>query len=106
MGFINLIDNAEVILEGYSADCLIGLQYSGIDYRSDEKKDERTKRILELHKTNETLAGEGKEIKIDFRVLKERHGSKGTAVLDFCPRYNSFREEKEAEPLAFEELEF
>lgn len=90
----------------YSADCLIGLQYSGIDYCPDEKKEDRTKRILELHKTNETLAGEGKEIKIDFRVLKERHGSKGTAVLDFCPKFNSFREEKEAEPLAFEELEF
>lgn len=90
----------------YSSDCLIGLQYSGMDYRSDEKKEERAKRILELVKKNEILAREGKEIKIDFRVLKERHGCKGTAVLDFCPRYNSFREEKEAAPLTFGRLEF
>lgn len=90
----------------YSSDCLIGLQYSGIEFCPGEKKEDRTNRILELHRTNEALARDGREIKIDFRVLKERHGSKGTAVLDFCPKYNSYREEKEAEPLSLGDFDF
>lgn len=87
----------------YSADCLIGLQYHGMDYEPNEKKEARNARVQTLLKHNAQRAKDGESLKIDLKVLKERHGCKGTALLEFCPKYNRFSVPKEISPISFDD---
>ncbi|MGN1478463.1 MAG: DnaB-like helicase C-terminal domain-containing protein [Acutalibacteraceae bacterium] len=75
----------------YSADVLIGLQYSGIETADTGKKTDKAASLQSLKKSNDDKARKGEYIQIDFKVLKNRHGNKSTVIMDFCPKYNLFR---------------
>ena len=75
----------------YSADVLIGLQYSGIETADMGKKTDKAASLQSLKKSNDDKARKGEYIQIDFKVLKNRHGNKSTVIMDFCPKYNLFR---------------
>ena len=74
----------------YSSDVLIGLQYEGMDYQEGEADKAREKRIRELMKQAVEDGKNGKPQKIQVKVLKNRNGSKGDALLDFYPMFNYF----------------
>lgn len=76
----------------YSSDVLIGLQYMGMDYYEGESQGARDKRIRELLKENILDAKEGKAQKIQIKILKNRNGVKGEALLDFYPMFNYFKD--------------
>lgn len=83
----------------YSSDVLIGLQYEGMDYQSGEKDKERLQRVRDLLSAQATLAKEGKAQHIQVKILKNRNGAKGEAVLDYFPAFNFFRDPKEFKPV-------
>lgn len=88
----------------YGADCLIGLQYLGMDYEEGEAEKARMKRIREIYKDNERKAREGKGVEIQVKILKNRNGGKGTSdPLEFVPMFNSFREHPEGSTIANDE---
>lgn len=74
----------------YSSDCLIGLQYDGMDYQEGEADKAREKRIRELMRQAVEDGKAGKPQRIQVKVLKHRNGSKGDAYLDFYPMFNYF----------------
>lgn len=74
----------------YSSDCLIGLQYDGMDYQEGEADKAREKRIRELMRQAVEAGKAGKAQKIQVKILKHRNGSKGDALLDFYPMFNYF----------------
>lgn len=74
----------------YSSDCLIGLQYSGMDYEEGEDTKAREKRIRGLMKQAIDDGKAGKPQRIQVKVLKHRNGSKGAIYLDFYPMFNYF----------------
>lgn len=74
----------------YSSDCLIGLQYDGMDYQEGEADKAREKRIREFMKQAVEDGKAGKPQRIQVKVLKHRNGSKGDAYLDFYPMFNYF----------------
>ena len=76
----------------YSADCLIGLQYVGVEYRRGEKDSERKQRIQELLDRVSFDAKAGKPIKIECKILKNRNGVKDSIELLFHPMFNLFEE--------------
>ena len=76
----------------YSADCLIGLQYEGMDYEEGESDKAREKRIRELMKQAIEDGKKGKAQRIQVKVLKQRNDSKGEAPLYFYPMFNCFSE--------------
>lgn len=74
----------------YSSDCLIGLQYEGMDYLEGEADKAREKRIRELMKKAVEDGKSGRPQHIQVKVLKHRNGSKGETRLDFYPMFNYF----------------
>ncbi|MCQ2595903.1 MAG: DnaB helicase C-terminal domain-containing protein [Treponemataceae bacterium] len=78
----------------YSADVLIGLQYTGFDESAEDKKpSDRDSRIERIIAGNATKAKAGDAIRIDLKVLKNRNGSKGKQVFEYAPMFNVWREE-------------
>ena len=77
----------------YGSDCLIGLQYVGMEYRESEKDQQRHQRIRALFNDNDAKAKAGEGVDIEVRVLKNRNGTKGSSdPLLFFPVFNLFRE--------------
>lgn len=76
----------------YSSDVLIALQYEGMDYKEKEKDGERQKRIRALLEQQVVIAKSGKAQSIQVKILKNRNGSKGSALIDFYPMFNLFAE--------------
>lgn len=77
----------------YGSDCLIGLQYVGMEYREGEKEQQRHQRIRELINSNDAAAKCGESVEIEVRLLKNRNGTKGISdPLMFYPVFNLFRE--------------
>ena len=77
----------------YGSDCLIGLQYLGMEYRDGEKELQRLQRIRELFNSNDNAARKGEGVEIEVKILKNRNGSKGTSdPLHFFPMFNLFQE--------------
>ena len=77
----------------YSADVAIALQYDGMDYDQSESGDKdrkRAARIRDLVNRNIAAGKRGDMQRIQFKVLKNRNGSKGDTVLGFWPKYNYF----------------
>lgn len=67
----------------YSADVLIGLEYSGI-------KESELDEIIEKN-SEKTEAGNATEIKV--KILKQRAGARGAScILDYFPMFNAFTE--------------
>ena len=93
---INLAAYKETGAIEYGSDCLIGLQYTGMDYVDGENEKQRERRVRALFKTNENTANLGGKVFIDFKVLKNRNGAKGRcSKLLYAPKYNAFQENRE-----------
>lgn len=91
---VNLASFKESGAIEYSSDVLIGLQYEGMDYQEGEAEKARDKRIRELMKDNIEKGKSGNAQKIQVKILKNRNGSKGDALLDFYPMFNYFTQRK------------
>ena len=77
----------------YGSDCLIGLQYVGMEWQAGEKEQARNQRIRELFNENNAKAQKGEGVEIEIRLLKNRNGSKGTSdPVTFYPMFNLFEE--------------
>lgn len=77
----------------YGSDCLIGLQYAGMDYQQGDGKESRVKRIRELINENDGKARRGEGVSIDIKVLKNRNGAKGYSdPIEYTPMFNMFKE--------------
>lgn len=74
----------------YSSDVLIGLQYETMDYKDGEAEQARNKRIRELMRDQTERGSRGEAQQIQVKVLKNRNGAKGDALLDFYPMFNFF----------------
>ena len=98
---INLAAFKEAGSIEYGSDCLIGLQYEGMDYTEGEAEKAREKRIRELMRRNEGLARDGKAVMIQLKILKNRNGSRGSsAPLLYFPMFNHFEEMAAADEAA------
>ena len=89
----------------YSSDVLIGLQYNEMDYIDGEKEKDRDSRIRKLVKQQIANGAAGKAQQIQVKVLKNRNGRKGEAVLDFYPTFNYFLENDDSKDDATEDGE-
>lgn len=80
----------------YTSDILIGLQYDGMDYLEGEtdKDKNRAARIRALFKENEQTINEGKPVKIQAKILKNRSGKRGSCTLDYLPLFNLYMDTK------------
>lgn len=90
----------------YSSDVLIGLQYTGMEYLRNryytddskikrigyETKESHNNRVRDLISNMEVDGSHGNFLPIDLVILKNRSGSKGTVLFEFCPKYNVYRE--------------
>lgn len=92
---VNLASFKESGAIEYSSDVLIGLQYEGMDYQEGETEKNRDKRIRTLINNAVKDGKNGKSQSIQVKVLKNRNGSKGDAMLDFYPMFNCFEEQEE-----------
>lgn len=81
----------------YSSDVLIGLQYEGMDYQDGEGEKPREKRIRDLLKNMERIARDGGTQQIQIKILKNRNGSRGSAVFTYRPIFNYFTDGKDAD---------
>ena len=83
----------------YSSDCLMGLQFEGMDYREGETDGNRKKRIRELVKNQKAEGNAGRAERIELKVLKNRNGKGGTSeVILYTPRFNHYEEATEFTP--------
>lgn len=109
---VNLTSFKESGAIEYSSDVLIGLQYSGMDYKTVTKnhKDgtpyqaletdsERALRVSQLIDFQSKLGREGKAQEVQVKILKNRNGSKGDSKINFIPMFNYFYE-----PTDFDEV--
>lgn len=77
----------------YGSDCLIGLQYLGMEWQEGEGKEARAKRIRELQNENDSKAKRGEGLDIEIKIMKNRNGSRGHSdPLKFWPMFNAFQE--------------
>lgn len=81
----------------YGSDIIIGLQYKDMDYKESESDTARNKRIRELFKDNDKKAKEAKDVCVQLKILKNRHGGKGSVFFQFYPMFNYYEESKEQE---------
>lgn len=84
----------------YSADVLIGLQYTGMERQEKangkiegDNDPERLGRIAKLFRENDEKAARGDGVQIDVKVLKNRNGGRGMSdTMTFYPKFNAFIE--------------
>ena len=93
----------------YSADVLIGLQYKGMEYftENDSTKETDAKhhaRVLALFEKMQSIARDGQSQHIELKLLKNRNGSRTTLEFDFTPKYNYF--EMHGEPTTLTKADF
>ena len=81
----------------YGSDVIIGLQYKGMDYTEGEADKAREKRIRELFKENDRQAKEGQAVPVQLKLLKNRHGGRGSVYFSFYPMFNYYEESDEQE---------
>ena len=74
----------------YSSDVLLGLQYSGMDYREGEGKESRVKRIREMMKDMFRKKQDREVIDIELKCLKQRMGYQFSIDFAMIPAYNYF----------------
>ena len=75
----------------YSSDCLIGLQYMGMDYEGGENKNKHIDRVRELIAEQNNRGKTGQAQQIQAKVLKNRKGYKENCIrFAYYPRYSYF----------------
>ena len=91
---INLTAFKEAGSIEYGSDCLLGLQYEGMDYDDSENDKQREARVREILRANERASAGIKPVRLQLKVLKNRTGARGIcAPLLYWPLYNYFEEE-------------
>ena len=82
----------------YGSDIIIGLQYKGMDYTEGGESDAvRKKRIRELLREADDTAKKGQDVTVQLKILKNRHGGRGSVFFSFYPMFNYYEESKEQE---------
>ena len=77
----------------YGSDCLLGLQFEGMDYESGETDKNREKRIRDLVKDQKSKGNAGGAEALQLRVLKNRNGRSGTDMnLAYYPMFNVYED--------------
>lgn len=75
----------------YGSDCLLGLQFEGMDYQDGEADKARDKRIRTLVKEQKGKGNAGGAEALQLRVLKNRNGRSGTDMnLAYYPMFNVY----------------
>lgn len=75
----------------YGSDCLIGLQFEGMDYQEGETDKQREKRIRELVKDQKGKGNSGGAQALQLKILKNRNGRSGTDMsLAYFPMFNVY----------------
>lgn len=74
----------------YSSDVLIGLQYEGMGYQQGEKEQDRRKRIKDLLRYVSTCYKDKQRVKINTKILKNRYGAKGEAIIEYATLFNTY----------------
>lgn len=90
MAPVNMASFKESGAVEYSSDVLIGLQYDGMDWNEGESQKEREVRVRHLVNDIVARGKNGKGIKIQAKILKNRNGSRGEICMDFYPMFNFF----------------
>lgn len=91
----------------YGSDCLLGLQFEGMDYQAGEADKAREKRIRDLVKEQKSKGNSGGAEALQLKVLKNRNGRSGTDMnLEYYPMFNVYRdgEFKEVDSSEAEEI--
>lgn len=81
----------------YSADYLIGLQPSGMEWMAGEKEKDRIERMRELEKDNSRKQREREPVDIDIKMLKNRKGYKFINQMKTVHAYNAYIDEEPVE---------
>ena len=82
----------------YTADCVLGVQYAGMDYQGKEAEKAHHKRVRELRRQQAAfsdLKKAGEKIlpqSIEIKILKARHGTRGATNLFFWPAFSLYAE--------------
>lgn len=77
----------------YGSDCLIGLQFEGMDYQEGETDKQREKRIRELVKEQKSKGNSGGAEALQLKILKNRNGRSGTDMsLSYYPMFNVYQD--------------
>lgn len=78
----------------YTADVILGLQYTGMDYIDGETDKNRESRVRGLLKDVNATSAKGEPIEIDVKLLKNRNGRR-TPIdpLHYIPMFNCFSTE-------------
>ena len=77
----------------YGSDCLIGLQFEGMDYQEGEADKAREKRIRELVKEQKGKGNSGGAEALQLKILKNRNGRAGTSMnLEYYPMFNVYKD--------------
>ena len=92
---VNLASFKESGAIEYSSDVLIGLQYLGMDYVEGEGKEARLKRVRALLDEEAKNAEAGRSQTVQVKILKNRNGGRGEALLTYYPMFNYFMESQE-----------
>ena len=75
----------------YGSDCLMGLQFSGMDYQEGETDKQREKRIRELVRDQKDKGNGGKSEALQLKILKNRNGRSGASMsLAYYPMFNVY----------------
>jgi len=75
----------------YGSDCLIGLQFEGMDYQSGETDKNREKRIRDLVQEQKSKGNNGGAEALQLKILKNRNGRSGTDMsLAYFPMFNVY----------------
>ena len=78
----------------YTADVILGLQYTGMDYLDSETDKARESRIRSLFKDVNSTSATGSPIEIDVKILKNRNGKRAPIdPLHYVPMFNAFSTE-------------
>ena len=76
----------------YVFDTILGLQQDGMDYQDGESDQKRTARVRKLRRENEERFRQGKPVKMQVKVLKQRNGVRSSCHLDMWAKYNYFED--------------
>lgn len=89
---VNLASFKESGAVEYSADVLIGLQYSFMGDINKQPEGQKRQFIQEQLKKVIDEAGKGGVVHVDIKILKNRNGNKGEQPIKFIPMFNVFKE--------------
>lgn len=80
----------------YSSDCLMALQFDGLDYQDKESKDKRAARLRDLKQTVNECKKHAEPMGIQLKVLKNRNGlTSDNLKLNLVTNFNYYQDKTE-----------